>query len=401
MEFAKIEQQKKSMIIRLPQCDKTLQPFLNKGSIWGIRGSQDSLDSEIPVKIVSENQVYGWDSAHVLSVSRLNRIIQEENVSPNTFSVSLEDKEPHLTAKGEFGCWKIAPGSAGRNLNLILPIRACTLQQEFSDSTDRFTNLTASIQVDLWQAASGKTNASNEASRLRPMVSVLHVTGNSMLKMRHKMLFKLILSHWCQSHMDEILSLFDSVGTLSAGYKSFACMDTQDPDTDKIGILSAAEPERLDCLQRILPLTQSDAILINQNSDLCQNILRELPVFQRFPVSVLSHQEEGIRAEGVLLPQSKAVNDLAISIKACNITFQPQLRVELDICVTLPSGIVVHLVINPSFNTTYSATGIRSHFDDTSSLHHYAEIPAGVELSEAQQKEIIAAAEKLADSVLL
>src|SRR6056297_903698 len=68
----------------------------------------------------------GWDTASVLQVATLDKLIRSQNKSPPSFDVT---NKFNGTMKGTWGPWSVtpAPGISGGNVAMTCPVRTGTL----------------------------------------------------------------------------------------------------------------------------------------------------------------------------------------------------------------------------------------------------------------------------------
>lgn len=396
MEQTQTVQFKQPLTVTLTKCDQALQSRLEKNTLWGA-ATQESQNGGIPVKFVPANCLFGWDSVRVCKTADINQRIRSANSAPTSFCVQIGDEGAELTAEGRLGCWQIAPGGAGRNLNLSLPIEECTLQEPDRESL-HLQGLTVIAQINLSALPIAGMESGQEP--LSPAVSILSISGGEDRRLRDTAWLKLALADWCQDHLDTLLSFFPDADTIPAGQRRYACMEAFDPGNNMIGVLSSEDPARLPKLQHILPVEAADAVLISQDSAAGQNLLRSLPVFKRFPANDLKSTGDGFRVSASFAAPSAGENDLPLTVNTFFIRTQPHLQAEMDVSVCLPSGITVHLTIHSAFEAVFSKGNVRFHAGTSSILSHYAEIPGGGNLTEDIQQEIAQAVEQLASRAL-
>lgn len=380
------------LTVTLVQCEETLKGRLKKGALWGA-ASQENQDGGVPVKFVPGSCLHGWNSARVCRTSEINQHIRAANPTSIPFSIQTSDETASLTAEGRLGCWQIAPGGAGRNLNLSLPVEECTLQESGNEPL-RLQKLTAIVQIDLsslpWEGM--------EKPRT-PAVSILSISGGEKRRLRTAAWLELALADWCREHLDTLVSFLSDIESLPAVQTRYACLESFDSSADMIGVLSAENSSCLSGLQHILPVEPADTILVNQDSPSGEALLQTLPVFQRFSAGGLEAVNGEFRAKEPcpLLPADE--NGPSLTINSLLIRTQPHLHVEMDVSLSLPSGGTVHLVIHSSFEAVFSGGEVRFRAGASSTLSHYAEIPGG-KLPEDQQQEIAQAVEYLTARVL-
>lgn len=385
MEQARITQPKPPLTVTLVPCEQALRNRCHSGFFWGAEPRESRNDGGIPVKFVPGSRLHGWDSARACSISDINRRIRAALPAAAPFTAEVRDAS--VAVDGRLGCWQIAPGGAGRNLNLALPIEHCTLR-EAGRQPLCLRDLTGTVQIDL------------SSLEDRPAVSVLSLSGGEGRKLRETVWLKLALADWCREHLDSLLSFFQDIDVPSAGQKRFACMEIIGPGSDMAGILSVEDASRISGgLQHILPVEAADAILVSQDSAAGKKLLQALPVFRRFSASGLESNGTELLAAGSLVPLPADRAAPPLTVNSLLIRTQPHLQVELDVSLSLPGGVTVHLTVQSAFEAVFSGGEVRFHAGPASTLSHYADIPDGG-LTEDRKQEITHAVETLAACVL-
>lgn len=114
----------------------------------------------------------GWDAVNCVRITEINDAIRNAGTSPASMEITLEGDR---YVKGDFACWRVAPGGDGPLINLELPMRNVTIRRGATETT--LEDITVEVQVRMELIPSGRKMSGPEPVEERLLVIAHRPSG--------------------------------------------------------------------------------------------------------------------------------------------------------------------------------------------------------------------------------